>query len=342
MRRYAAPWRTARLLIVGVALTVGAGLPSSGQDALAKNLDADVSRGGEDLPATAGASGAIVVAQGAAVDPAVARLEVRLSELERDLRASTGQVEELRHKVRQLTDRLEKLSSDVDYRLSQTGAAASGSAGAGAGATGAIDEAPAAARQPSAREWTPEPQPAPPPVPRSTAGAGIGEGPTVLGRLPESEVKSATALPPAPEPSATGSARTASVMSTGTPREQYAHGFGLLRTAKYDEAEVAFTEFLRQNPNDPLADNARYWLGESYYARGQYAPAAEAFLDAYQTNKAGPKAPDALLKLGMSLGNLDKIPEACATYNELKTALPDVPVSIQTKAQQERGRLGCK
>jgi tol-pal system protein YbgF len=165
-----------------------------------------------------------------------------------------------------------------------------------------------------------------------------------LGRLPESEARTATAPPAAPEPAAPAesSTQTAAAVSTGTPREQYAHGFGLLRKANYDEAEIAFAEFLKNNPDDPLADNARYWLGETYYARGQYAPAAEAFLDAYQKNKAGSKAPDALLKLGMSLGSLNKVPEACATYQELRTALPDAPVSIKNKAEQERRNLRCK
>jgi len=279
------------------------------------------------------ASSPIFVAQNAAADPAVARLEVRLSELERDLRASTGQVEELSHQVRQLKDRLEKLSSDVDYRLGQGGGVAAGSSVAAASSQ-SVPPASQVTASPAPR--SPDPAPVVGPVP--------GEGPTVLGRLPESEVATAAPLPSAPEPAppAPSATQTAAASSTKTPREQYAYGFGLLRKANYDEAEVAFKEFLSNNPDDPLADNARYWLGETYYARGSYAPAAEAFLDAYQQNKTGPKAPDSLLKLGMSLGNLEKIPEACATYDQLRTALPDAPVSIKTKAQKERRALGCK
>ena len=305
-----------RCLIVGVTLILGGVLGAYSQGASAKELE-------RAHPPRAEQHG-IVDAQGAASDPAVARLEVRLSELERDLRASTGRVEELSYQVRQLSDRLEKLSSDVDYRLGQQGAGATGSTVAAA----ANQPAPPSSQEPASPGYR----------------AGSEDGPTVLGRLPESEARIATAPPAAPEPAAPAesSAQTAAAVSTGTPREQYAHGFGLLRKANYDEAEIAFSEFLKNNPDDPLADNARYWLGEAYYARGQYAPAAEAFLDAYQKNKAGPKAPDALLKLGMSLGSLNKVPEACATYQELRTALPDAPVSIKNKAEQERRTLGCK
>jgi tol-pal system protein YbgF len=115
-----------------------------------------------------------------------------------------------------------------------------------------------------------------------------------------------------------------------------------MRKAKYDEAEAAFKEFLAANPDDPLADNAHYWLGETYYVRGDYARAAEAFLEGYQGNKAGPKAPDTLLKLGMSLAALGKNKEACATYGELKKTLPDAPATIKGKADKERRRLGCR
>jgi tol-pal system protein YbgF len=286
----------------------------------------------------AGMSGTTVLAQNAAPDPAVARLEVRISELERDLRASTGQVEELSHQVRRLSDRLEKLSADVDYRLGQPGGGAPG-ASVAATSDQAISPAP--------RESTAL-GPAPPGPPLSARppldGPVPGEGPTVLGQLPESEFAAAAPPPSVPEPAplAESSAPTAAALSAASPREQYASGFALLRKANYDEAEMAFQQFLRDNPNDPLADNARYWLGETFYARGQYAPAAEAFLDAYQRNKTGPKAPDSLLKLGMSLGSLQKIPEACATYDELRTAIPDAPVSIKTRAQKERAALGCK
>lgn len=346
-----APRRTLRFLLLGVALALVGVSESYSPSAHASEFGVegtDVAphhkRGGQTategnpfaIPVTGSMRNApvMLVAQGSGADPAVARLEVRLSELERDLRESTGKVEDLSHRVRVLSDRLEKLSSDVDYRLGQSGPAATGAvAGAGAVAGSTVNEA--------------RNQPLSPPSQAAGTLAsrpGYGEGPTVLGRLSESEAKTAAAPPSVPEPVTprTTSAQTAAALPEGTPREQYAYGYGLLRKANYDEAEVVFKEFLKENPNDPLAENARYWLGETYYAREDYAQAAETFLDAYQKNKAGPKAPDALLKLGMSLGRLNKIPEACATYNELKTALPDAPVSIKDRARKEGESLGCK
>jgi tol-pal system protein YbgF len=250
--------------------------------------------------------------------PAVARLEVRLSELEQELRATTGRIEEMNFRLGQLSERLDKLVADVDYRLTRQGAAT------GSAPTGSQGAA------------SPSVSPAEP-------GTAAGRAPMVLGRMPKSEMEARrgeleTSGRP---PSVQEAAKPDDVLPEGTPREQYAYGFGLMRKANYDEAEAAFKEFLAAHPDDPLADNARYWLGETYYVRGDYARAAETFLEGYQRNKAGPKAPDTLLKLGMSLAALGKNKEACATYGELKRTLPDAPATIKGKADKEVRRLGC-
>ena len=43
-------------------------------------------------------------------------------------------------------------------------------------------------------------------------------------------------------------------------------------------ARTAFRQLIAAYPNDPLARSAQYWIGESYYVRGQYKNAADAFL----------------------------------------------------------------
>ncbi len=283
---------------------------------------------GKGLCAIVLAAGIFAVANdavGQTVDPAVARLEVRLAELEQELRATTGRIEEMNFRLRQLDERLDKLVADVDYRLSRQGAAPGTATGsARSGSQGASQPSPSAA-----------------PAGSGTAGGGA---PMVLGRMPKSELEArkgelgTSTLPT----SAEEASEPGDVLPEGTPREQYAYGFGLMRKAKYEEAEAAFKEFLAVHPADPLVDNARYWLGETYYVRGDYARAAETFLEGYQGNKTGPKAPDTLLKLGMSLAALGKNKEACATYGELKRTLPDAPATIKGKADKERKRLGCR
>lgn len=127
-----------------------------------------------------------------------------------------------------------------------------------------------------------------------------------------------------------------------TPREQYDRAFDLLRTANYDDAEQAFRSFIDKNPKDKMIDNAKYWLGETHYARAQYDAAAVAFADAYQTAPKGTKAADSLLKLGMALAGMGKHDDACTTLVELKNQIPGAPSSVKNRAMQEAKKLKCK
>ena len=125
------------------------------------------------------------------------------------------------------------------------------------------------------------------------------------------------------------------------PKQLYETAYGYLLQRDYGAAEAAFEEFLRRHPNDPLAGNAQYWLGESLYVRGQYRAAAGAFLKGYQTYNRSAKAPESLLKLAMSLQRLGQKDAACSSYNELVTKFPAAPAHVKSTAQTERQRAGC-
>jgi len=126
------------------------------------------------------------------------------------------------------------------------------------------------------------------------------------------------------------------------PKQLYETAYGYLLQRDYGAAESAFDEFLRRHPNDPLAGNAQYWLGESLYVRGQYRAAAGAFLKGYQTYGKSAKAPESLLKLAMSLQRLGQKDAACSSFNELSTRFPSAPSHVKSTAQTERQRAGCQ
>jgi tol-pal system protein YbgF len=125
------------------------------------------------------------------------------------------------------------------------------------------------------------------------------------------------------------------------PKQLYETAYGYLLQRDYGAAEAAFDEFLKRHPNDPLAGNAQYWLGETYYVRGQYRAAANAFLRGYQSYGRSTKAPESLLKLAMSLQRLGQKDAACSSYNELSTKFPTAPAHVKNAAQSERQRAGC-
>lgn len=276
---------------------------------------------------------------------AIARLELRLTALENEVRAATGRAEETSHQIDQINQRLDKLVSDMDYRLTQIergGADIRGQAPGGKPPQTTEGGRPAA----SGTASPPSGQMA-----RSDSSApGLAPPPGVLGTLPSQEAERAgqaagatstsrgTSAPP-PEPSA---AVKPGALPAGSPKDQYEHAFGLLRQARYDEAEAALRAFLDAHPKDQLAGNANYWLGESYYVRADYVRAAEVFLEGYQREPKGSKAADSLLKLGMSLSNLDKKREACAAFDKLTKEFPDAPSTIHQVVSRERQKNSCR
>lgn len=144
----------------------------------------------------------------------------------------------------------------------------------------------------------------------------------------------------APAPVATAALLPPNV-ETGDPKQLYEAAYGYLLQRDYGAAEVAFDEFLKRYANDSLASNAQYWLGETYFVRGQYKAAAGAFLKSYQTYRNGAKAPDSLLKLAMSLDRLGQKDAACTSYGELNVKFPNAPQNVKARAAAERERSGC-
>jgi tol-pal system protein YbgF len=256
-----------------------------------------------------------------------ARFEVRLGQLEEELRRLTGRVEQVEFNQRTLQQRFDRLLGDLDARLANL----EGTASVPAAATGRDGSPPAAA--------TPRPAVAPPMSPSEVgAGAAAAAPPAppegALGTIPESAL---LALPRVDREAATPPERGAL-----GPQEQYDRAMELLRAGDYAGAERGLSLFLELNPDHPLAANAAYWLAETHYVRQNFAAAAAAFARNYRTyGRTGLKAEDNLLKLGMSLQGLGETDKACLTYSELADEFPDAPVHIRQALERERNRAQC-
>lgn len=328
-----------------------------------RTLNVQIARGGG-APATASSGQA---APASPNDPAYARLNVRVSQIESDVRQATGKFEELSFQLNQVSQQLEKLATDVNYRLSQLerGGVApannlSGSAPSNAGQTSQAAAPSATGEQGVLPDGTQvlgtltESEASAAPQSGTAAPEGNSEADRLLAQITSEAATPATPAPApqsAPAPSGvnvandSGSSLAAptqtAALPAGTPREKYSHAFGLLRQGQYDLAASALRTFIEEHGDDPLASNAQYWLGETYYVRGAFVEAAETFLEGYQANTQGPKAADALLKLGMSLASLDKKQEACAAFQKLREDYPNAPAGLKNTMQREWQKNGC-
>ena len=172
------------------------------------------------------------------------------------------------------------------------------------------------------------------------APAGPGERKIPGSPLPSSRKQSprpqfSTPIAPASPP------RRQAELTGPIAKSLYEEAYGHLLRRDYGAAEVGFRKFLRQYPKDNLSGNAQFWLGESYYVRGQYRQAADNFLKGYTKYKGNLKASESLLKLAMSLKKLGQSGAACATFEELKSTFPSAPGHVKRKAKVERQRAGC-
>jgi tol-pal system protein YbgF len=127
-----------------------------------------------------------------------------------------------------------------------------------------------------------------------------------------------------------------------TPRDHYNYAFRLLNQTKYEEAAKSFDAFTKKYPKDPLVGNAYYWQGETYYIRRDYVTAADNFRQGFEAVPTGPKAPDNLLKLAMSLDALKRDKEACVVLGQVVTKFKKGFPGVAEKAGQEQQRIGCK
>jgi tol-pal system protein YbgF len=275
--------------------------------------------------ATPTGTGAAGASQSLPADVA-GRLQVRMGELERLVQDLTGRVEESQFQTQRLSQRLDQLISDVDFRLSrleQGGGGAVSAPDAAAGMTMAEGAAGDATVLP----------------PSSQAPSEPPQAPGVLGYM-----RSDGSAAPAPgllRPEAAAPSGGLAALPEGTPEDQYRYAFSKLRTRDFVAAEQLLTAFLKAHPDHDLAGNAQYWLGETYYARGDMEKAAVAFLDGYKTYPKSSKGPDNLLKLGMTVGQLGQKEQACAALSKLAVEYPQAPDSIKRYAVAERQKLGC-
>ncbi|HUO86117.1 MAG TPA: tol-pal system protein YbgF [Thermoanaerobaculia bacterium] len=105
------------------------------------------------------------------------------------------------------------------------------------------------------------------------------------------------ALRTAPPPAPPGSAMSP-VIITSDPESLYQTAYNDYLRGSYDAAIREFEEYVSNFPDTELADNAVYWIGESFYRQRKFRQAIEQFnlvLDRYPRSD---KVPSAALKKG--------------------------------------------
>ena len=256
-------------------------------------------------------------------EEALTRHLLKLSEIETQFRDLTNKFEEINFKLDKLSNRLTKLQSDNQLRFEQIEKTIGNVVSTGAA---------------NLTENIPN---------ENTILPGSSE-PQDLGSVSYKDMTTTDANQQTQSVDSTSTVVLESVESSekllpeDTPEKQYEFATSFLKVGDYNTAERALKEFVQTNPNHQLAGNAQYWFAETFRIRQLYVDAASAYLEGYQKYPKSEKAPDNLLKLGVSLVQIGEKDQGCMMITSLEKEYPKASQSILQKAKYEEKKFECK
>jgi tol-pal system protein YbgF len=182
------------------------------------------------------------------------------------------------------------------------------------------------------------------PVRPAEARAAAPSGPLDLTPpgLRDANSTAASAPPPAAVATLSPNGPTMAPAAPADPiKTEYDAAADQLKSQRYDAAQQAFSAFVAKNPHSRLIAPAIYHLGESYYYQNRHREAAEQFLKIATDYARSPVAPDAMVKLGVSLNALGAKEQACAFFSEMPRKYPNAPPAQKLAAEREAKKASC-
>jgi len=237
---------------------------------------------------------------------------LKLNEIENQFRELTNKFEEVNFKLDKLSKRVTKIQSDSQLRFSDLENGVSTS-----------------------------PQEKKVSLPGSTKPQDFGAAPGYQTKnLPKEQ--SINSIESAQTVITEEAEKKESLLPNKPPEEQYEFAVSFMKIGDYETAEFALKEFIEKNRDHNLAGSAQYWYGETFRIRQLYSDAATAYLDGYQNYPKSKKAPDNLLKLGITMVQLGEKDQGCKMISGLKKEYPKASKSVLQKAQYEQKKFKCK
>ena len=140
---------------------------------------------------------------------------------------------------------------------------------------------------------------------------------------------------PAPSNNQVNQADQSTETTAGSADEEgrYSEAFTLLKQGHHDKAVKSFRDFLQQHPNSKYADNAQYWLGESYYAKRRFEEAITEYKELLNRFPDSGKASHAQLKVGYCY---DELGQADFAQGELEDLIARFPGTSAANLAEER------
>ncbi|HEY2322568.1 MAG TPA: tol-pal system protein YbgF [Thermoanaerobaculia bacterium] len=145
--------------------------------------------------------------------------------------------------------------------------------------------------------------------------------------VPATPSRTTTAPAPVPESRALVAAGVA---------DMYRNGLMLYGRGKYDDARKTFQQVFDADPTGELADNALYWMGETYFVVGNYAEAMKFYRRVTVEFSEANKAPDALFKTALAYEKSSDLGMARNTLDEVIRRYPYSSSAASAKLELKR------
>jgi len=173
----------------------------------------------------------------------------------------------------------------------------------------------------------------PSPALRAPSPAAAGEG--------SAHVATPVPTPPSPAaagegPRSGGEGPVSRAIVGAQIADNYRAALMLYGRGKLLESRKAFQQVFDSDPNGELADNALYWIGETFFASKDYTNAIKYFRRV--TNEYGDqnKAPDAAFKAGIALEKSGDLQLARQAFDECVKRYPYSTSAASAKQELER------
>ena len=112
-------------------------------------------------------------------------------------------------------------------------------------------------------------------------------------------------------------------ITAGSPMRLYDTAWADYTSGNYDLAIEGFNGYVRSFPRSEFADNAQYYVGESYFQRGKLAEAVDAFGRVISTYPTSDVVGQAYYKRGLCYERLNQPDRARESYDYLVKTLGD-------------------
>ncbi len=269
----------------------------------------------------------------------VAAVNLRLSQIEEQMRVLVGQMEGLQFQMTQYQTLIERLQEDIEFRFQQLEGNNSGKTEAATRSGGAMpsaglpqspelsapldfDTPPSSASIQNENVFAP-----------ADGGFVLGSNATDPGNMNVGTINGGPTLQLGFDP--------AELVTSADADAQYRAGYEAVIKGDYLFAETQFRQFVALFPDHPQAADATNWLGEALLQRQQFNEAALVLFEGFQTYANTTRAPDLLLKLGIALVGASERDTACRTFSEALKRFPDMGGAYEARVNEEMARARC-